>query len=122
MQITMPPAQEQSKLWWATASGAGIRLYSYSLGTGRTQHEEFRFTASALERGGWDGATALTRWGAFWYVGLGGRRDGAVMRLNSATRRAEQVALCPSVSALAVWKGNLMIGTRSGLYTLAQAR
>lgn len=64
----------------------------------------------------------LVRWGAFWYVGLGGRGRGMVLRLNNAARRAELVALGAAVNIPTVWRGDLMIGTRNGLYTLAKAR
>lgn len=120
--IPMPPVLEQSRLWWASASGGTIHLHSYSLGAGRAQRTDFRLDDAALRTGGAGQATALVRWGAFWYVGLGGRGRGMVLRLNNATRRAELVALSAAVNILTVWQGNLMIGTRNGLYTLAKAR
>ncbi|MCS6918611.1 MAG: hypothetical protein NZM28_02445 [Fimbriimonadales bacterium] len=121
VQVTMQPVQEQSRLWWASASGGVIRLHSYSLGAGRVQHEDLRFDEAALRVGGWSQATALARWGAFWYVGLGGRGRGMVVRLNLAAKRAELAAQSASVNALAVWRGNLMVGTREGLYALRRA-
>lgn len=122
VRVTMPPALEQSRLWWASASGGTISLNSYSMGLGRAQRTDFRLDDAALRYGGVGQATGLVRWGVFWYVGLGGRERGMVLRLNTATRRAELVALSAAVNTLAVWQGNLMIGTRNGLYTLAKAR
>lgn len=120
--IPMPPVLEQSRLWWASASGGTIHLHSYSLGTGRAQRTDFRLDDAALRAGGAGQATALVRWGAFWYVGLGGRGRGMVLRLNNAARRAELVALSAAVNILTVWQGDLMIGTRNGLYKLAKVR
>lgn len=121
VQVSTTPMLEQSRLWWASAIGGTISLHSYSMGTGRAQRTDFPFDDAALQIGGAGQATALVRWGAFWYVGLGGRGRGMVLRLNNATRRAELVALSAAVNTLTVWQGNLMIGTRNGLYTLARA-
>lgn len=122
VRITMSPALEQSRIWWATAVGGTIRLHSYSLGLGKTQHEEFRLDDAALRVGGGGQATALARWGAFWYVGLGGRGRGIVLRLNFRTKRADLAWEGTSVSALVAWRNALMVGTRDGLYALQRAQ
>lgn len=120
--ITMLPALEQSRLWWATAVGGTVILYSYSLGIGKIEREEFRLDDSALRVVGGGQATALARWGAFWYVGLGRLRHGMVLRLNFTTKRAELAWEGASVSTLALWRGNLMVGTLEGLYALERPR
>ncbi|MCX7925806.1 MAG: hypothetical protein N2554_08365 [Fimbriimonadales bacterium] len=118
VRIATPPVLEQSRLWWATTSGGTVSLHRYSLGGGKTQREDFPLDDWALRAGGGSQATALARFGAFWYVGLGGRGRGMVLRLNFKAKRAELAWQGASVNALAVWRGNLMVGARDGLYAL----
>jgi hypothetical protein len=122
VQIATPPVLEQLRLWWAASAGGTISLHSYSLGMGKAQREEFRLDDAALRVAGGGQATALARWGAFWYVGLGGRGRGMVLRLNFTTKRAELAWAGASVSALAAWRNILMVGTRDGLYALQRAQ
>ncbi|MCX7992046.1 MAG: hypothetical protein N2651_00095 [Fimbriimonadales bacterium] len=121
VRIATPPVLEQSRLWWATASGGIASLHSYSLGIGKTQREDFPLNDAAMRVGGWSHATALARFGAFWYVGLGGRGRGMVVRLNLSSKRAELAWQGASVNTLAVWRGSLMVGARDGLYALRRA-
>lgn len=129
-RVAARPVQEQSRIWWADTAPTGVRLWSFTPTSRSPRSIDFRLDETAARRGRIESPTVLARWGAFWYVGTGipsldspyHPRSGQLLRLNFTRRRAELVWNGASVSALAVWRGNLMVGTRDGLYILQRMR
>lgn len=128
-RVATRPVQEQARFWWADTAPTGVRLWSFAPTSRRLRPIDFRLDDSTARLGGALTPTALARWGMFWYVGTGAPpldspmrpQSGRLLRLNSTRNRAELMWQGASVSALAVWKGALMAGTRDGLYRLQRA-